>query len=294
VLFVHSDDGDLYALDPTTGTERWRAHISDVDRIPMGSENSRNNNYASSAVVADGIVYVGGFDGSVVALDLAGGEERWRFSAGATVAATPAVADGRVFFGSFNGKIYALDATSGRELWQVDTGAAVVSSPLVFDDLVVIGSRSYDILALDVATGERAWKHYYWFSWIESSAVEQDGVGYVGASDGQDLLALDLADGEVLWRFDTHGSAWPQPAVTQDAVFIGTLGFADYWANHNGAFFAVDRQTGQPIWQFPQERPGEADSWGFAASPAVSGGLVFAADLEGRVYAFQAVPDSVR
>lgn len=291
-LYAHSDDGNLYALDRESGTERWRRHVAEAERVPLGAEGSRYNHYASSATVADGLAYVGGFDGSVVALDLAVGAERWRFTAGDTVAGTPAIAGGRVHFGSFDGNVYALDAATGQELWRYDTDAAVVSSTLVHDGLVVVGSRSYDLLALDAATGELAWKHYYWFSWIESSVTERDGVGYVGASDGQDLLALDLVTGRVLWRFDTRGSAWPRPAVTEDAVFIGAVGVADYWAGHEAAFLAVDRRSGRALWRFCQPRPEGATTWGFATSPAAAGSLVFTADLAGRVYAFpQHQPD---
>ena len=285
-LFVHSDDGHLYAFDPSTGNERWRAPISTTARVPLDAAGSRYNHYASSAVIAGDVAYVGGFDGSVVALDVATGHESWRASAQDTVAGTPAVAGGHVFFGSFDGHVYAVDATSGDEMWRYDSGAAVVSSPLVHAGLVVIGSRSYDLVALDAATGETVWKYYYWFSWVESSATELDGIAYVGSSDGQELAALDIATGRPRWLFDTRGSAWSQPAVTEEAIFIGTVGVADYWADHQGAFFAVDRPTGRPIWQFPQERPDGAGIWGFAASAAIGDSLVFAADLAGRLYAF--------
>jgi outer membrane protein assembly factor BamB len=98
---------------------------------------------------------------------------------------------------------------------------------------------------------------------------------------------VDLATGEPRWTFDTHGSAWPTPAVTSDAVFIGAVGVADYWAGHQGAFLAVDRSTGAPRWQYPLERSGTASTWGFAASPTTAGELVFTADLGGTVYAFR-------
>jgi outer membrane protein assembly factor BamB len=290
-LFVHSDDGDLYALEPGDGRLLWRTRIAKVTRIGSGEQGSRYNHFASSVARDGETVYVGGFDGSLVALDAASGAERWRFAAEDTIAGTPAVAGGRVVFGSFDGRVYALDAGSGEEVWRYETGAAVVSSPLVRDGLVLIGSRSYDLLALDAGTGELLWKVYYWYSWVESSASERDGVAYVGASDGQLLHAVDLATGNVVWQFDTRGSAWAQPAVTAEAVFIGTVGVADYWANHEAGFFAVDRRTGEPLWQFPQARPGDASTWGFAASPAVDGSRVFVADTGGRVFAFRQRPD---
>jgi outer membrane protein assembly factor BamB len=286
-LYAHSDDGHLYALDPDTGAERWRRSVGRGARVPPGTEGSRYDHYASGVGAAGGLVYLGTSPGLVLALDPTSGEERWRFVAGDTVSGTPAVDRDRVFFGSFDGLVYALDAATGQEVWRYDTGAPVVSSPALHRGLVVVGSRSYDLLALDAATGELVWKHYYWFSWVESSVVVRDGIGYVGSSDGQQLLAVDLATGEPRWSFDTHGSAWPTPAVTDDAVFIGAVGVADYWAGHQGAFLAVDRFTGAPRWQYPLERSGTASTWGFAASPTTAGELVFTADLGGTVYAFR-------
>ncbi len=286
-LYVHSDDGRLRALDPANGEEKWQLELGEVNRVPLGAEGARYNHFASGVVAADGTLYLGTFGGEVLAVDESTGEVRGRFAAGDTVAGTPAVADGKVVFGSFDGSVYAVDAASGDETWRYDTGAAVVSSPALFGGLAVIGSRSYDLVALDLDTGEPAWTYYYWFSWVESSVTEREGIGYVGSSDGQELLAIDLASGEPRWTFDTHGSAWPRPAVTDHAVFIGTIGVADYWAGHDGAFLAVDRATGEPLWMYPRERPGSAATWGFAAAPVTAGDLVFTADLSGTVYAFR-------
>ncbi len=286
-LYVNSDDGRLYALDPASGDERWTSSLGDVERIPLGAEGSRYNHYGSGVAAAGGSLYVGTFAGEIIALDEVTGAERWRFATDDTIAGTPAVVDGRVYFGSFDGRVYAVDASTGAELWRHDTGAPVVSSPAVHRGLVVIGSRSYDLLALSADTGEPVWKYYYWFSWVESSVTIRDGVGYVGSSDGQELLAVDPDTGDPRWTFDTHGSAWSRPAVTDRTVFIGTVGVADYWAAHEGALLAVDRASGEPRWAFPLDRPGEASTWGFAASAALEGGLVFTADLSGRVYAFR-------
>ncbi|MGI9647454.1 MAG: PQQ-binding-like beta-propeller repeat protein, partial [Acidimicrobiia bacterium] len=148
-IYVHSDEGHLYALEKSGGRELWRAKTAPAKRIKHGEENSRYNYFSSAAAVSGDGIYVGGFDGSVIALDAASGEERWRFRAEDTVAGTPAVADGRVFFGSLDGHIYALDARTGKEVWRFDTGQGVTGEPLVRDGLVVVGSRNYNVYALD-------------------------------------------------------------------------------------------------------------------------------------------------
>ena len=241
-------------------------------------------------MLAGDTVYIGGFDGRLYALNAATGDERWQYAAGDTIAGTPSTAGDLIFFGSFDDHVYALDVDSGEEFWRYDTGAPVVSSPLVHDGRVIIGSRSYDLLALDVRSGELDWKYYYWFSWVESSAVERGGTAYIGSSDGQLVVALDATRGGEQWRFDTGGSPWSQPAVTETTVFIGTVGVAGYMVAHEADFFALDRKTGAPRWHYPLERPGTDGHWGIGASAAVDDTMVFVAGLDGHVRAFRQEP----
>jgi outer membrane protein assembly factor BamB len=65
-------------------------------------------------VVAAGVVYVGGTDGNVYAIDAGSGRERWHVATGSAVNSSAAVADGVVYIGSDNGRLYAIDATTGQ------------------------------------------------------------------------------------------------------------------------------------------------------------------------------------
>lgn len=289
-LLVHSDDGVLYALDPESGAVRWQSRVEEapVERVAVGAPESRYDHYGSSAVSEGGTVYVGSHEGALHALDAATGARRWTFEVGDAVTSTPALSGGRVFIGSFDGNVYAVDATTGQELWRYGTGGGVPSSPAVAGEVVIVGSRSYDLVALDAALGRPVWTRYVWYSWIESSATVRDGNVYVGSSDAQALHALDAVTGELGWRFDLGGSGWGQPAVTEEAVYLGAVGVADYLVDHRGALVAVDRTTGQAIWRWDVDRPDGAKVWGVAASPSAGAGRVFAADLAGRVVAFGA------
>ena len=68
----------------------------------------------SSAVFEDGVIYFGGDDGNVYAVDAAEGRQLWKYRTGGPVASTPAIAGGVLYVGSYDGKFYALDAKTGQ------------------------------------------------------------------------------------------------------------------------------------------------------------------------------------
>jgi outer membrane protein assembly factor BamB len=124
---------------------------------------------------------------------------------------------------------------------------------------------------------------------VESSARIRDGILYVGSSDYQQLFAINAASGKPVWNFDTDGSAWSTPAVTDQRVYIGAVGVLNYYLiKHHGGFFAVDRATGKVVWRYPMSVVPGSPTYGVASSPAVDHGLVFFGGLDGTFYAFHA------
>mgnify|MGYP003578278483 CR=1 FL=1 len=58
----------------------------------------------SSAAIVDGVVFVGGGNGDLLALDLASGKLRWKYTTGNLIGeSSPAVADGVVYIGDLGG-----------------------------------------------------------------------------------------------------------------------------------------------------------------------------------------------
>src|SRR3984957_3804871 len=102
----------------------------------------------SSAAVADGVVYVGSYDGYVYALNAATGVKLWSFATGGEVFSSPAVANGVVYVGSNDQNVYALNATTGAKLWSYTAGYDVTSSPVVVDGVVYIGAEDGNVYAL--------------------------------------------------------------------------------------------------------------------------------------------------
>lgn len=292
-VYLASDSGFLYRLDKRSGAERWRAKIDrgSPERIPTNQEASRWDRYGSS-VVADGKrVYVASRDNTLYAFDLASGKEQWRVQTQDMMTATPALYRDMVLFADYKGLVQAVGASDGKTRWTYDARLPVAGDLVVDADRVFVGSRTYDLIALDAANGKELWKHYYWFSWIESPPVVRDGVVYTGSSDGVGVFAIDARDGKLRWKAPVPGWAWPRTAVGKQLVVAATVGQGAYPGPRAGSLVAIDRASGAIRWLY-LEPPSAATlekkaEWGFAAAPAMAEGVVYAADLQGRVHAIE-------
>jgi len=292
-VYVASDSGYLYKLDRQSGAEAWRASIDhgSEPRIPTSDEKTRWDRYASS-VVSDGKrLFIASRDKTLYALDIKNGREIWRLAAADIMTATPALHGDLVIFAAFDGKVIAVSAKDGAPRWTYDAKLGIAGDVVVAGDRVLVGSRSYDLIALDAATGKELWKHYYWFSWIESPPVVRDGVIYTGSSDAVNVYAINLADGSLRWKTGVPGWSWQRTAVSDDLVIAGTAGAGAFPGSRAGSLVALDRATGAVRWIYldpPTEEVVKAKKgWGFGASPVIADGVVYAADLNGRVYAFE-------
>ncbi|MBM4038895.1 MAG: hypothetical protein FJ290_10305 [Planctomycetes bacterium] len=129
-------------------------------------------------VVAGGTVFVGlDATNSVVAIDAASGDIKWRFYAEGPVRFAPIAADGRVWFGADDGVLYCLTAADGKLLWKYDGAPAdrkiinhgrlssnwpVSVAPILHDGVIYFGNGVWPIdgtlaHAVDAATGKRLW-----------------------------------------------------------------------------------------------------------------------------------------
>ncbi|UCC73157.1 MAG: PQQ-binding-like beta-propeller repeat protein [Gemmatimonadota bacterium] len=220
LIVVGSGDGNVYAFDAATGTERWRA--------PTGGR------VRSSPAIADGLAYIGSADGVLYAVDLETGSVRWRFETeGAslnsaefgfdrrTIQSSPAVAGGRVFLGSRDGKFYAVQALSGELAWRFDHSTPwVISSPAIYQGAAIVGTSDGLFLhAMDMETGEEVWR-FETGDRVFSSPAVSGGVVYVGVHSGR-FLALDAARGVLRWELRFGGAVMSSPVVHESRAYFG-------------------------------------------------------------------------
>jgi outer membrane protein assembly factor BamB len=280
VAYIGSGDGNLYALDASTGAERWRFAAARA--------------ITSSPAVARGTVYVGSRDNQFYAVDARTGRLKWKLATGADAplawgfesgdlyTSSPVWLEGVVVFGSGDGNVYAVDADDGAVRWRFTTGGRVRSSPAISEGRVYVGSMDGTLYALSLADGRELWRFDteghalrsgdFGFDrrTIQSSPAAADGRVFVGSRDGF-LYAVDAASGRLLWRVD-HQMSWvnTSPAVAGDLVFAGS--------SDERFLQAVDVRTGKERWRVGTERP----VW---SSPAIAEDLVYVGDGSGSIYA---------
>lgn len=170
--------------------------------------------------VVDGrpMAFIGGYDQTLHALDLAGRRERWAMITNGAIGDAPAVglagSEQAVFWGAADRTVYARRARDGRALWSRELspgtstmGPAEVAAPLFRGGTLYVSCFVYDrararndqkgwLFALDAADGRELWR-------FEAS---QGPVGApAGAAVGGRLLVFVAARKGLLWALDVSG-----------------------------------------------------------------------------------------
>jgi outer membrane protein assembly factor BamB len=135
----------------------------------------------------------------------------------------PVAAGGLVFVGGHDGIVRAMDAKSGAVRWTAYTGGAVRYPPTIAASLAVVGSADGWVYALEAATGRLVWRFraaptdrkipvygQLASTWpVASGVLVQDGVACFAAGmndfDGTYVYALDVKTGKIRWQNNTCG-----------------------------------------------------------------------------------------
>jgi len=206
VVYIGSNDNNLYALNASTGAFLWKYQT--------------NGSVFSSPAVANGVVYFGSGDDYLYALDASSGLFMWKYPTNGSVLSSPAVANGVVYFGSDN-NLYALDASTGAFMWMYPTQASVFSSPAVANSVVYFGSGDANVYALDASSGAFLWLYSTGASIFFPSPAVANGVVYI-ASDDTNVYALNASTGARLWYYTTGNIIESSPTVANGVVYIGS------------------------------------------------------------------------
>jgi len=230
----------------------------------------------------DAIVYVGGSDGFLRALDARTGRLRWRVGLGDSLTdSSPAVGGGRIYVGGFGTLTLAFDATTGRPLWQADNKHPLTAPPTYVRGLVLVPSDGNFLSCYDAATGRLYWRFQSEDAlpdfWPTTGAAAATGrTAYVALGASAEFMAIDLVTGLKRWEYAVRERFSGAPALAHGAVYVATA---------SGRILCFDAADGALRWEATLPRGvGE----GTRSSPVVAGGRLFLGGDDGRLYAFSA------
>jgi hypothetical protein len=234
VVYIGSRDGNLYALNGSTGALLW--------------SYTTGGAVLSSPAVVNGVVYFGSFDGNVYALSASTGVKLWNYSTGYPVDGL-AVANRVLYTSTDYGNLYALNAATGTELWHFQTGNYMTqfAGPAVANGVVYVGDSDGLVLAVNASTGALLWTYSTGFDAYSPPAVA-NGVVYVGPAQGN-VYALDADTGALLWSYTAEFGYYSAPVVVDGVVYTPSGGFIYAFGLGNADLFLRIRPTPTTVQQ---------------------------------------------
>lgn len=269
VMYVTGAYSIVSALDPATGKELWKYD----PKVPRDKDRDGCCDVANRGVAAwKGRVYVGAYDGRLIALDAVSGTKAWEVDTVAdpkrsyTITGAPRVIKGKVIIGNggaelgVRGYITAYDAETGKKLWRFFTVPGDPALPP-------------ENKAMELA--KKTWEgdNYFKFGgggtvWDSMAYDPELDLLYIGVGNGStwnrklrspgggdnlflsSIVAIKPDTGDYMWHYQTTPSETWDFTATQHIV-LADLKLGDQTrkvlmqAPKNGFFYVIDRKTGK-------------------------------------------------
>ncbi len=242
------------------------------DKLDVRWQFTTKDTIDGAPAVHKGVVYVGSEDENLYALDLAKGDQKWKYkaAAGGAIKASPSYHDGRIYVGDGTGLFHCVNATTGEKVWTYETGGEIASGANFFGDLILFGSYDENLYCL-TKDGKEKWK-FKTQGPVNGSPAVIDGKTFVAGCDSS-VHVIDTTKGTEISATDLGGQAAATAAVVGDRLYVGTM---------TNQFHAVDWKQSKIVWSFESQKGAQP----FFASAAVTDKLVIAGSRDKRIYAF--------
>ena len=269
VMYVTGAFSIVSALDPVSGKELWKYD----PKVPRDKGRDGCCDVANRGVaIWKGKVYVGAYDGRLIALDAKTGAKVWEVDTvlnanrSYTITGAPRIIQDKVIIGNggaelgVRGYITAYDSETGKELWRFFTVPGNPEDPPE--------SKAME-MALPTWKGDHYWKFGGGGTVWDAMAYDPDlNLLYIGVGNGStwnrevrspgggdnlflsSIVALKPDTGEYVWHYQTTpADHWDYTAtqhmILADLDIDGTPRKVLMQAPKNGFFYVLDRATGE-------------------------------------------------
>jgi len=284
-LLVSTGKGRLDSLDADTYEGLWRfPNQWDLS----GAAGRLSGIYGPPVVNADGVVFVGDYNGYVYAFRPA---DLSRTTEGEPPAASFKLSEKIIGGVALDEASDTLFVAAGSSLYAIraddlvarirdekasvtvarlfKAGGEIWSTPVLASGKLLVSSLDGNLYAVDARSGSQLWRFSAGKS-LASTPVVSGGVVLVGGFDGR-LHAVDLDSGDEAWSFTASNWVWSRPYVAGERVYFGDF---------DGNLYAVDLDSGDEAWSFT------ASNWVWSR-PYVAGERVYFGDFDGNLYAVE-------
>jgi outer membrane protein assembly factor BamB len=223
--------------------------------------------------VHDDILYAGGMDRKVYAIDLAKGEVRWSSRLSGMIVGGVLLAGDTLFVASSrpDGKIQALARSNGKRIWRIAVNP--IGAPLAMvGGLLIAETQRGSVMGVEPGTGKIRW-HRRVGTARSPAIAASDGAVLVSTTDS--LFRLSLTDGRV-----THH-------VRSPGAVLGS------WLPYRGSLVAGTADS-----QVVSINPGDLhQNWALRGdapildTPAAAGDTLFFATRTGSLYRVDPAPE---
>ncbi len=260
---------------------------------------------APSPIYFHGLVYIATLSGYLNAYNATNGTLVWQFNSATGYAnlSSPVLdpATNTIFFGTLGylqpqdtgvaSPFYALDASTGVLKWSViipgdDYGFPTLAFNTIYVGVANEGTGS--LLAIDETTGNLDWQYQANGGvWGAVGVDQQTNTIFTGVGNpGDEVLAFNAVSGTLLWQYKVPPYGFDDDIGAAIAVANGML----YVDSKNGNMYALNENTGMPVWSTQIG----LHSIGNVSSPAISpNGTLYVGSLDGNVYALNATTGAI-
>jgi outer membrane protein assembly factor BamB len=232
--------------------------------------------------LSDGVVYVAGPQGRVVALAADSGRIIWETDVAARIGGAVGVGDGLVLLGTRRGEVLALERATGKKVWAAPVSSEVLAPPAAAAGVVVAQAVDGMVFGLAVKDGKRLWADQR-----SEPALSLRGTGapvivgdavLAGFANGK-LAALDLSSGRARWEATVAAPRGRNEIERLVDIDVTPLVLTDaiYTASYQGKLVALQPSSGTVGWSR------DVSTYSGLAS---DGANIYISDDNGRVLAF--------